>query len=303
MCLNSNFNIHSINIENFNKDNILNLDNIQTINIEIYCFIISSIIQFCSNIFVEYDFLAVNLDDFSEANLHYNYNEFEHFASNQIINKADWSSSHIARSLTDHDFNPFLGKINNETQALSFKQSIKERFININDPNGNNTSSGTTLNLERQVVEDYICVYKPEGIHTLRIFEESRGIRLHIHEGFRPANSSLEKAVQHIEKEFNPLPYLKEPFGDYLKVPMPDGLPIKFDPTWSPEMKEKYWLATECNKRSISEKYLADAYEKYKNNVQWINKDMHNEILKREKMFLFNRDRFFLELKDLIRNN
>jgi hypothetical protein len=61
-------------------------------------------------------------------------------------------------------------------------------------------------------------------------------------------------------------------------------------------------LATECNSRSISEKHLRVSYEFYKDKIKMY-KNMQDEIIKREKLFLYNRDKLILEVQDLIRNN
>jgi len=163
--------------------------------------------------------------------------------------------------------------------------------------------SGTSVNPDNKIVEDFTYVYKPEGVYTLRFFEEPRGLRFHVHEGFRPANETIEKTIQHIEKEFNPLPNLKEPSEFYPNAMfMPDGIPIKFNRDWPLEIKKKFWLATECNSRSISEKHLRVSYEFYKDKIKMY-KNMQDEIIKREKLFLYNRDKLILEVQDLIRNN
>lgn len=223
------------------------------------------------------------------------------FENTSIINKADWHSSHIASFLSNGNHNPYLGETKT-IEALEFKLNIQERFKNLNGATEFNISRITLKNLDNQIIEDSIYIGKPEGRYVLRLFEEPRSMRLHAHELFLPTNNTNPENINHIEKVYNPMPGLKKYTPFYRNgIVMSEGIPFRFDSDWPLEIKNKYWFATECNKRSFGEKQLLDAYSHYEGQSGPY-ESMYKQACDREKTYLYNRDKTILELQSMISN-
>lgn len=208
-----------------------------------------------------------------------------------LIDKAD-SARNLQTSYNEEgSTNPYLGE-NSVNRVREFKLAIIENF--------KNTYGTVTMSFPHSSYAH--LVYKtgagaPEGTHFLTIIEEPTAQRLQVYMTFNPiclGDPIIEKAFT---REFNSLPGLQVPTPNYANgVEMPNGIPIQYDSNWPLDIKNKYWYAQECNRRSLSETEVLNAFREGNIN-KGLYKEMYRQALAKQNQYLFNRDSIISELE------
>lgn len=257
------------------------------------------IIGFIKQTSLEYDIIGIELE-FQHLNPHLS--GMDNTPGLELVNKQDAYSQDI-------NHNPYRN-LDKTIEAQQHMNKIRANWIKEYDPDNRHVTNMIRFNSymnQAKGFEDRLGVDNgPGGKHTLRFIYEPLGCKVHVHGGYIAPGTNLEVCTFYSVKEFNPLPFpLQIPFSTqnypYQGLHMLDGIATRFDSNWSPEVKQLFWKATECNNRAASERILAGHYPLHDNKVV-MHDDMSKIHMENCWKLRFNRDLHMNELNKILEN-